>query len=159
MNPWVILGFVLAVGAAAGGGYYQGNEAGKAKVQQQWDKEKAEQYAAYAKGQEEARKREQEMQEAADKLRKEKDRETRELTARNTALANSLRDRQARPAETNTVSSTASVGSGGCTGKELYRPDSEFLVRIAGEADELRLALKQCYAQYEAVRDKLKGSK
>jgi hypothetical protein len=152
MNPWVILGFVLAVGAAAGGGYYQGNEAGKAKVQQQWDKEKAEQYAAYAKAQEEARKREQEMQEAADKLRKEKDRETRELAARNTALVNSLRDRNERPTQGNSVSGATGVGSSGCTGKELYRPDSEFLVRLAGEADELRFALKQCYAQYEAVR-------
>jgi hypothetical protein len=86
MNPWVILGFVLAVGAAAGGGYYKGNSAGKAEVQQAWDKEKAEQYAAYAKGQEEARKREQDMQEAADRLRREKDRETRELTARKAAV-------------------------------------------------------------------------
>ena len=151
MNPWLILAFVLAVGTAAGGGYYQGNEAGKAKVQQQWDKEKAEQYAAYAKGQEEARKREQEMQEAADKLRKEKDRETRELAARNTALVNSLRDRQARPTETNPVSSAASARPSNCTGKELYREDGEFLVRIAAEADELRVALKQCYKQYEAI--------
>jgi len=159
MNPWVILGFVLAVGAAAGGGYYQGNEAGKAKVQQQWDKEKAEQYAAYAKGQEEARKREQEMQEAADKLRREKDRETRELAARNTALVNSLRDRQARPTETGVVSNATSAGSGGCTARELFREDAEVAVRFAREADDLRIALKQCYSQYEAVRDKLKGSK
>jgi hypothetical protein len=152
MNPWVILGFVLAVGAAAGGGYYQGNEAGKAKVQQQWDKEKAEQYAAYAKGQEEARKREQEMQEAADKLRKEKDRETRELTARNTALANSLRDRPERPTEVGAVRNASGAGSGGCTPRELYRQDSEVVVGLAREADEIRLALKQCYAQYETLR-------
>jgi hypothetical protein len=159
MNPWVILGFVLAVGAAAGGGYYQGNEAGKAKVQQQWDKEKAEQYAAYAKGQEEARRREQEMQEAADKLRKEKDRETRELTARNAALVNSLRDRPERPTEVGAVRNAPGAGSSGCTPRELYRQDSEVVVGLAREADEVLIALKQCYAQYEAVRDKLKGSK
>jgi len=154
MNPWVILGFVLAIGAAAGGGYYQGNTAGKAVVQQAWDKEKAEQYAAYAKGQEEARKREQDMQEAADRLRREKDRETRELAARNTALVNSLRDRNERPTQNGAVSGATGVGSSGCTGKELYRPDSEFLVRLAGEADELRFALKQCYTQYNAIRQK-----
>ena len=62
MNPWLILAFVLAVGAAAGGGYYQGNMAGKAKVEQAWDKERAEQFAVYAKEQEEARLREQELQ-------------------------------------------------------------------------------------------------
>jgi hypothetical protein len=154
MNPWVILGFVLAVGAAAGGGYYKGNIAGKAEVQQAWDKEKAEQYAAYAKGQEEARKREQDMQEAADRLRREKDAEIRNINARATALSNSLRDRQERPTQGNSVSGASGVGSGGCTGKELYRSDSEFLIRLAGEADELRFALKQCYRQYEAVRGK-----
>jgi hypothetical protein len=26
------------------------------------------------------------------------------------------------------------------------------VVRLAGEADEIRIALKQCYAQYEALR-------
>ena len=154
MNPWLILAFVLAVGAAAGGGYYQGNQAGKAVIQQAWDKEKAEQYAAYAKGQEEARQREQALQANADKLRKEKDVEIKNVTARATALANSLRERPSRPAEGSAVSSTAGVGSGGCTGKELYREDGEFLVRIAKEADELRAALKQCYNQYEAIRGK-----
>jgi len=39
-----------------------------------------------------------------------------------------------------------------CSGKELYREDGEFLVRVAREADELRSALKQCYTQYEALR-------
>ena len=92
-NPWVLLTFVLAIAGAAGGGYYKGNSAGKSEVQQAWDKEKAEQYAAYAKGQEEARQREQEMQQAADKLRREKDAQIRDINARATALTNSLRDR------------------------------------------------------------------
>jgi hypothetical protein len=155
MNPWVILGFVLAVGAAAGGGYYKGNSAGRAEVQQAWDKEKAEQYAAYAKGQEEARKREQEMQEAADKLRRDKDAEIRNINARAAALSNSLRDRQERPAQVNSVSGSTGAGSGGCTGKELYRSDGEFLIGIAREADELRAALKQCYTQYNTARQKV----
>jgi hypothetical protein len=154
MNPWVILGFVLAVGAAAGGGYYKGNSAGKSEVQQAWDKEKAEQFAEYAKAQEEARLREQELQANADKLRKEKDAEIKTINARAAALSNSLRDRQARPAKTSTVSSTTSVGSSACTGKELYREDGEFLVRISREADELAAALKQCYAQYDAARQR-----
>jgi hypothetical protein len=154
MNPYLILGGVLAIGLAAGGGYYKGNSAGKSEVQQAWDKEKAEQYAAYAKGQEEARQREQELQANADKLRKEKDAEIRNINARATALANSLRDRQTRPTQTSAVPSAASVGSSACTGKELYREDSEFLVGIAREADELRIALNQCYKQYNAARQK-----
>ena len=156
MNPWVILAFVLAVGAAAGGGYYQGNTAGRAVVQQAWDKEKAEQYAAYAKGQEEARKREQEMQQAADRLRREKDAEIRDINARATALSNSLRDRQERPASNNSVSGAASTRPTACSGKELYREDGEFLVRVAREADELRAALDQCVKQYNAARQTVK---
>lgn len=154
MNPWLILAFVLAVGAAAGGGYYKGNSAGKSEVQQQWDKEKAEQYAAYAKGQEEARQREQALQSNADKLRKEKDAEIKNINARAAALANSLRDRQARPTDVNTVSSTTGTRSASCSGKELYREDGEFLVRLAAEADGLKAALDQCYRQYDAARQR-----
>lgn len=151
MNPWVLLGFVVALGVASATGYYKGHEHGAAKVQQAWDKEKAEQYAAYAKGQEEARKKEQELQAAADKLRKEKDAEIRDINARATALSNSLRDRQTRPTEASAVSG-ATGNRPACSGRELYKEDGEFLVRIATEADELRAALKQCYAQYNAAK-------
>jgi len=157
VNPWLILGAVLAVGAAAAGGYYQGNQAGQAEIQQQWDKEKAAQYAQYAKAMEESVEAQQQLQMGADKLRQEKDREIRDITARNTALANSLRDRQSRTApNTSTVPNTANVGPSACTGKDLYREDGEFLVRLAREADELRVALKQCYAQYDAARQTVK---
>jgi hypothetical protein len=155
-NPWVLLTFVLAIGAAAGGGYYKGNSAGKAEVQAEWAKEKAQQYAEYAKGQEAARAREQEMQEAADKLRREKDAEIRNINARATALTNSLRDRQTRPTEASAVSSTTGARPAACSGRDLFKEDGEFLTRIAAEADELRAALKQCYAQYNAARQTVK---
>ena len=155
MNPYLILGGVLAIGLAAGGGYYKGNSAGKAEVQQAWDKEKAEQYAQYAKAMEEAVEKQQQLQMGADKLRQEKDREIRDITARNTALANSLRDRQSRPTtNSSTVPSVAGTGPTACTGKELYREDGEFLVRLSREADELAAALNQCYKQYNAARQK-----
>ena len=153
MNPWVILGFVLAIGAAAGGGYYKGNSAGRAEVQQAWDKEKAEQYAAYAKGQEEARKREQEMQQAADKLRREKDAEIRDINARTIALSNSLRDRAERPAQNGSVSGTPRSCSG-ASGAELAKGDGEFLAGYSADAARLQAALDQCVKQYNAVRQK-----
>jgi hypothetical protein len=153
MNPWVILAFVLAIGAAAGGGYYKGNSAGKAEVQAEWAKEKAEQYAAYAKAQEEARAREQEMQAAADKLRKEKDAQIKDINARATALTNSLRNRQERPAESSTVSSAAR-SCGGASGAELAKGDGEFLAGYAADAARLQAALDQCVKQYNAVRQR-----
>ena len=154
-NPWIILGFVLAIIGAAGAGYYQGNEAGQAKVQQAWDKERAAQEAEYAAAQSAAREKEQALQANADQLRQEKDREIRNLNARATALTNSLRDRSERPtAEASAVPSTTSNGPApaGCTGEKLYRPDGEFLAREAARGDELRVLLKQCRDQYETLR-------
>jgi hypothetical protein len=153
MNPWLILGFVLAVAAAGGAGMYQGREFGMASVQQKWDRERAAQEAEYAMAQEEARAKEQALQANADAIRQEKDREIRNLNARATALSNSLRDRPERPTtQASTVPSAPSTGPSGCTPRELYRQDSEVVVGLAREADEIRLALKQCYAQYEALR-------
>jgi hypothetical protein len=125
-----------------------------AKVNQEWDKERAAQEAAYAQAQAEARTKEQELQANADAIRQEKDREIRNLNARTTALTNSLRDRSERPTtEASTLPSTTTNGSTatGCTGKELYRPDGEFLAREAARADELRFLLKQCRDQYETL--------
>jgi hypothetical protein len=157
MNPWLIVGFVLAIAGSFVGGYYKGNSAGMAKVQQQWDNEKAVQYEAYAQAQEAARAKEQNLQIQADRLREEKDNEIRNLNARATALTNSLRD---RPSRATTVASTVSSSTGlscpalTCTGAELSREDGEFLAGEAARADEARTLLKQCYDQYNAVRQK-----
>lgn len=151
MNPYFIAGTVLAVVFAYGAGHWQGDEAGQAKVQAQWDKEKAKLAEEYAANVAAMREKEQVMQSNADKLREDKNRELREANARNTALVNSLQHRPNRT-EGSGVSTTASNGKDGCTGKELYREDGAVLIGIAREADELRISLKQCYAQYEAAR-------
>ena len=152
MNPWFISGSLIAIILAAGAGYFQGSEHGQAKVQNLWDKEKAAQYAEYAKAQEEARKKEQELQANADQLRQEKDREIRNLNARATALNNSLQQRPSISTQSSTVSGSTSSGQGGCTPRQLYRESAEDFVKVALEADNLRLALKQCYAQYDSIR-------
>jgi hypothetical protein len=155
MNPWLILGFVLAVAAAGGAGLYKGHDLGMAEVQQKWDRERAAQEAEHAAAQAAAREKEQELQANADQLRKEKDREIRDLNARAAALTNSLRDRPTRPtAEASALPSTASAGCApaSCTGAGLSREDAEFLAREAARADELRSSLRQCLAQYQAIR-------
>ena len=154
MNPYFIAGSVLAVVFAYGAGHWQGDEAGQAKVQAQWDKEKAKLAEEYAANVALMREKEQVMQGNADKLREDKNRELREANARNTALLNSLQHRPNR-AESSGVSTTASNGKDGCTGKELYREDGAVLIGIAREADELRISLKQCYSQYETARKAL----
>jgi hypothetical protein len=152
MNPYFIAGSVIAVVLAFGAGYWQGDESGQAKVQQKWDHEKADLMANYATEVEKAREKEQNWQQAADNIRQEKDRELKKVADTNRVLLNSLRERPSRSAQSSTVPGSTSSGQSGCTGKELYREDGEFLVRLAGEADELRSALRQCYKQYESVR-------
>ena len=157
MNPWLILAAVLAVGAAGGAGYVKGRGDGQAKVQAAWDAERIQQQEAHNKALRESIEKQQALQLGADQLRQEANREKRELAARNTALTNSLRDRPERPAEVGALRNAAGAGSGGCTPRELYRQDSEVVVGLAREADEVLIALKQCYAQYDAVRLKLGG--
>jgi hypothetical protein len=89
MNPYFIAGSVLAVVFAYGAGHWQGDDAGQAKVQAKWDKEKAKQMAEYAENMRLAREKEQALQVGANNLREEKDREIRNINARATALANS----------------------------------------------------------------------
>lgn len=157
MNPWLILAAVLAVGAAGGAGYVKGRGDGQAKVQAAWDAERIQQQEAHNQALRESIEKQQALQLGADQLRQEANREKRELAARNTALTNSLRDRPERPTEVGAMRNAAGVGSGGCTPRELYRQDSEVVVGLAREADEVLIALKQCYAQYDAVRLKLGG--
>lgn len=154
MNPWFLLGTTLVVAAAGAGGLYKGRALGMAEVQQAWDNEKTRQYAAYAEAQDAARLREQALQASADKLRKDKDAEIRNLNARATALTNSLRERPSRPTtDSGPVPSTASVGPApaSCTGSGLSREDAEFLAGEAARADELRASLRQCLNQYSTL--------
>jgi len=68
-------------------------------------------------------------------------------------LLRSLQARSARPPAAPDTGSS-SLPSGGpryATGAELYREDSEFLVREAARADQIRLALHTCTQQYRAV--------
>jgi hypothetical protein len=151
MNPYFIAGSVLAVVFAYGVGHWQGDEAGQAKVQAQWDKEKAKQMAEYAENMRLAREKEQALQLGADNLRQEKDREIRNINARSIALANSLRDRPDRPAEGSPVSSTSSACSA-ATGAQLAKGDAEFLAGYSADAASLKAALDQCVKQYESLR-------
>jgi alkanesulfonate monooxygenase SsuD/methylene tetrahydromethanopterin reductase-like flavin-dependent oxidoreductase (luciferase family) len=151
MNPYVIIGVVFAVGVAGAGGLYKGHRLGKAEVQQAWDKEKAEQYAAYAKAQEEARKKEQELQAQADQLRKESYEQIKDINARSDRLINSLRQRPERPTQTGSVSSTAESCSG-ASGKELASRDAIFLAGYSADAQRLQAALDTCIKQYETLR-------
>ena len=152
MNPWMIIGVMLAISGAYGAGHWRGDSAGQAYVRHQWDQEKAKQMAEYAENMRLAREKEQALQQGANHLREEKDREIRNINARATALANSLRDRPDRPTtESGAMSGTTGTCSG-ATGAQLARSDGEFLAGYAADAAKLKTALDQCVKQYETLR-------
>lgn len=160
MNPYFLVGAVIAVAVAGGAGYVKGSAHGKMVVQAEWDAERIRQQEAHAKALQESIAKQQALQADADQLRQEKDRETRDLATRNATLLNSLRNRPERSASAaSSVSGSASAGCAcaACTGAGLSKQDAEFLAGEAARGEETRLALKQCYAQYEAVRLKLGG--
>lgn len=151
MNPWLIIGFLLAVSGAYGVGHWRGDSAGQAYVRQQWDQEKAKQMAEYAENMRLAREKEQALQQSADRLREEKDRELKKIADSNRILLSSLRDRPERPSQGSAVSSATSTCVG-ATGAQLARGDSEFLAGYAADAARLKAALDQCVKQYETLR-------
>jgi len=151
MNPYFIAGSVLAVVCAYGTGHWQGDSAGQAKVQAQWDKEKAKQMAEYAENMRLAREKEQALQEGANHLREEKDRELKKVADTNRILLGSLRNRPERPAEGSSLSSTTGACSA-ATGAQLAKGDAEFLAGYSADAASLKAALDQCVKQYESLR-------
>lgn len=140
--PVAIVGAAVLTVAAYVKGRYDGSDS----IAIEFERYKKEQIQAQAKQVEEARAKEKELQGIANKLREEKNREAKKVAALNDDLLNSLRDRKPRA-----MPDDPDAGQGGCTGKELYREDAEFLARIAREADEMRIALKQCYSQYDSL--------
>lgn len=152
-----VLLVVMLFATGFGWGYLKGNSSGQAKVQQAWDKERAEQLAELARQQVAARQREQALQVTADRIREEKNREIAALNRRHAAVVDSLRNRPERPASTESRVPQAAGdrdGRAGCTGSELYRPDAEFLVGLAQRADTIRLQLAACQAAYQSALSK-----
>ena len=151
MNPYFIAGTVLAVVCAYGTGHWQGDNAGQAKVQAKWDKEKTKQMAEYAENMRLAREKEQALQQGANNLREEKDRELKKVADTNRILLGSLRNRPERSAEGSPLSSTAGACVG-ATGAQLAKGDAEFLAGYSADAASLKAALDQCVKQYESLR-------
>jgi hypothetical protein len=149
---------------SAGAAWYahsKGRQSGMQQVQTLWDSEKLATSQAQAEELMKARQREQALAKLMDRQRKEHQNEVNRVVREYAALSDSLRDRPERPADSaGGVPEGAGAGTepaAGCTGAELYRADSEVLVGIARDADQLRLALKACVGAYDAARREVNG--
>jgi hypothetical protein len=90
------------------------------------------------------RDKEHQYQADADQIRKDKD---AQIKAINTQLVDAVSELRKRPSRT----SETAAGQG-CNGTRLFAEDSEFLVREAARADEMRVSLAACYKQYDAIK-------
>ena len=90
------------------------------------------------------RDKEHQYQADADKIRKEKD---AQIKAINNQLVDAISELRKRPSR-----STETSAGQGCNGASLFAEDSEFLIREAARADEMRVSLVACYKQYEAIK-------
>ena len=151
MNPYFIVGAVIAVAVAGSAGYIKGVSHGKAEVRAAWDRERAQLAEEHAKAMAAAREKEQALQANADQLREESNAKLKEVNARAASLADSLRKRPERTAQSSAVpgATSACVGT---TGATLARPDAEFLAGYAADAARLQAALDQCIKQYQSLR-------
>lgn len=151
---WKSLTAAVTVCAICAAGWYL-YDSGKKAVQQQWDKEKAATAQAIAKAQAQARATEQALQAKVDKIQKDKRHEIARLNRAHAAAVDGLRNRAERPKDgpaggVPTAPSDGDAGAG-CTGRELYRPDAEFLIGEARRADLIRLQLAACQAAYQSL--------
>ena len=90
------------------------------------------------------RDKEHQYQSDADQIRKDKD---AQIKAINTQLVDAISELRKRPSRTEQT-----TNGKGCNGASLYAEDSEFLVREAARADEIRVSLAACYKQYESIK-------
>ena len=98
-----------------------------------------------------------ELQTQVHTQQKEHNAKVHNLNLRITDLSNSLSNRPLRPASTGSIPDNTTNGActAGCNGQGLYQDDAKFLGWYAGQAEELKEGLIQCYRQYDTVKDTL----
>jgi hypothetical protein len=155
----IVAVFVLLTALAAGVWkiYHTGVVEGRAEVQAQWTMAKLAQGESDARAESDMRMREQNMQTAADNLRRTKDAQITKLNRDHAAALDGLRDRPTHP-EPGAVPSDSGAGPS-CYPSQLYREDASVAIEFATEADQLRIHLGRCQDAYESVRKSLNGPK
>lgn len=144
MNPWVIGGGVLLFAVYSAGVYLKGSH----DTESHWRAKIAQERIDW---QDNARKREQQLQERANAAIRN---QTAALEATNARLVSQLNGLRSRPDRPVILSNLPRPACEGATGAELSRPDSEFLIREAARADAIRAGLAACYALIDGGGEK-----
>jgi len=156
INPkvWLELAIVGIIGLAAWYGYNAIYDRGATSVQTKWDEQQRQQDIASAKVQADALAVTKSLQDAANKQREISN---AQITALNSHLASALTSLQQRPSRSDPSGLPQNPASGaGCTPSQLFREDASVALKLAGEADNLRIALSACRQAYDRAFDALK---
>lgn len=151
-NPtrWIALAVLLA---ALGGVYawrvHVERDIGRDEVRAEWTADNARRTAAALAESEKNRRIEAERVRLAAQAQQRKDDALHAINTRLAAALGELRSRPERPAG-GVVPGNPAAGQG-CTGAQLFRPDSEFLVREAARADRILAERDYCHQRYDAL--------
>jgi hypothetical protein len=148
---WIVAAVLVVLAIGTNISAYR---AGSASTQAKWDADKLEQAKQTEKIVGDALVKERELQEAAEKIRRAKNVQINQLATDLADALDRLRNRPSRGSE-GSVPPDAGVGRG-CYPSQLFTEDAGNLIKLAGEADKLRLSLAACQAQYAKARDALK---
>lgn len=130
--------------------YLKGYDIGASSIKAEWTIEKLAIEQEYVSKLEQAAATQEQQAVKIAEIQKAKQNETKNITAKYAAALSELRQRPTARS-TSTSLPTTSTTAIGCTGKELAKPDAEFLAGYAADAAKLNEALKQCKAQYETL--------
>ena len=152
-SPWVILGFVLAMGTAFSGGYYKGKDS-------EYQRQQLEIAALNAKARETEQAMAQVAQTYGEQLRKAnnvaKSKENQLRAALNDGSRKLRIPVKAPTCPSLSVPETATVASGsdgGTASAELDRQAADALIAIAAEGDAAIRKLNTCLEAYETMRN------
>ena len=150
---WAAAGLALALA----GTHWKAYTGGKRTVQDEWNIERLEIGRQSQALKDATAKTTAQLQADTDALRKTKNAQIAKLDARLVDALGQLRNRPDRPSDGG-VPEAAGAGAtpAGCTGAGLFKDDSEFLVRLADNADRLKDSLATCYQQYDNAREAVK---
>lgn len=151
-NPWVLLGIVMAVLSAFGGGYWKGKDA-------EYQRQQIEIAALNAK----ARETEQAMAKVAQTYGETLRKANNVAKAKENKLRSDLADGSLKlriptkapvcPVSVSESTATPSGGDAGTASAELDRQTAETLIAIAAEGDAAIRKLNTCIEQYDKVRN------
>jgi hypothetical protein len=152
LPTWPIAAGALVVGLA-GGFYFEHTRLGAKidRMEAAYSEELRVREVARSSAERKARDIEQRAAVQAGKIEQDKQDEIARIRADSASAIARLQSRPDRkPASPGAVPGAAPACAG-ATGAELSRPDGEFLVGLAGRADEHRAALQACYRWADEV--------